>query len=196
MISPTLLLGSNRFSTALQQNRAQSTLHSLLISITIMSMIILKSYRKMTNKQGARCNLRAKLPEVNTVRVFFLFFCFCLVDWSSCDRQCGWIKFDGLCYFFLGMLINSTILVGNTNFLGNLSHFLSPAVGNSSQWLLCHRASTHGWAVSTFHTSCDHKPNTVTIIKKGQYVFGGYTDITWGKNFNLTSNSLCLERPN
>ena len=36
-----------------------------------MSMIILKSYRKMTNKQGARCNLRAKLPEVNTVRVFF-----------------------------------------------------------------------------------------------------------------------------
>ena len=38
-----------------------------------MSMIILKSYRKMTNKQGARCNLRAKLPEVNTVRVFFFF---------------------------------------------------------------------------------------------------------------------------
>ena len=28
----------------------------------------------MTYKQGARCNLRAKLPEVNTVRVFF--FCF------------------------------------------------------------------------------------------------------------------------
>ena len=74
MISPTLLLGSNRFSTALQQNRAQSWLLSLLINITIMSMIILKSYRKMTNKQGARCNLRAKLPEVNTVRVFF--FCF------------------------------------------------------------------------------------------------------------------------
>ena len=74
MISPTLLLGSNRFSTALQQNRAQSRLLSLLINITIMSMIILKSYRKMTNKQGARCKLRAKLPEVNTVRVFFFFF--------------------------------------------------------------------------------------------------------------------------
>ena len=37
-----------------------------------MSMIILKSYRKMTNKQGARCNLRVKLPEVNT----FCFFVF------------------------------------------------------------------------------------------------------------------------
>ena len=41
-----------------------------------MSMIILKSYRKMTDKQGARCNLRAKLPEVNTVDVFFCFFVF------------------------------------------------------------------------------------------------------------------------
>ena len=91
--------------------------------------------------------------------------------------------------FFIGLLINSTTLAGNTNFLGNLSHFLSPAVGNSSQWLLCHRASTHGWAVSTFHTSCDHKPNTVTIIKNGQYVFGGYTDIAWGKkDFLLTSH--------
>ena len=74
MISPTLLLGSNRFSTALQQNRAQSRLLSLLINITIMSMVILKSYRKMTNKQGARCNLRAKLPKVNIVRDFFFFF--------------------------------------------------------------------------------------------------------------------------
>ena len=98
--------------------------------------------------------------------------------------------------YFTGLSINSTILSNIGSFLGNLSHFLAPAVGSTSRWLLCHRASTHGWAVSTFHTSCDHKPNTVTIIKKGQYVFGGYTDITWGKNFNLTSNSLCLERPN
>ena len=79
------------------------------------------------------------------------------------------------------MSINSTILAGNINFLGNLSHFLSPAVGNSSQWLLCHRASTHDWAVKTFHERCDNKYHTMTIIKKGQYVFGGYTDIAWGK---------------
>ena len=91
--------------------------------------------------------------------------------------------------FFIGLLINSTILAGNTNFLGNLSHFLSPAVGNSSQWLLCHRASTHGWAVKTFHERCDNKNHTVTIIKNGQYVFGGYTDIAWGKkDFLLTSH--------
>ncbi|CAH3158324.1 unnamed protein product, partial [Pocillopora meandrina] len=92
-----------------------------------------------------------------------------------------------------GLLINSTILAGNTNFLGNLSHFLSPAVGNSSQWLLC-----HGWAVSTFHTSCDHRPNTVTIIKYGQNVFGGYTDITWDSSdsYGNTSNSFIFSLRN
>ena len=83
--------------------------------------------------------------------------------------------------YFTGLSINSTILSNIGSFLGNLSHFLAPAVGNTSRWLLCHRASTHGWAVKTFHDRCDFKPNTLTIIKNGQYLFGGYTDIAWGK---------------
>ena len=83
--------------------------------------------------------------------------------------------------YFTGLSINSTILSNIGSFLGNLSHFLAPAVGNTSRWLLCYRASTHGWAVKTFHDRCDLKLNTLTIIKNGQYLFGGYTDIAWGK---------------
>ena len=83
--------------------------------------------------------------------------------------------------YFTGISINSTIFSNIGGFLGNLSHFLAPAVGKSSRWLLCHRASKHGRVVNTFHTSCDRKKHTVTIIKNGQYVFGGYTDIAWGK---------------
>ncbi|XP_022778841.1 uncharacterized protein LOC111320442, partial [Stylophora pistillata] len=75
--------------------------------------------------------------------------------------------------------INSTILSNIGSFIGNLSNFLAPAVGNLSRWLLCHRASAHGWAVTTFHSSCGHKSHTVTIIKNDQYVLGGYTDIPW-----------------
>lgn len=83
-------------------------------------------------------------------------------------------------------------------FLGNLSHFLEPAVGNNSQWLLCHRASTHGWAAATFHTRCDHKNHTVTIIKNGQYVFGGYTDIPWDSTSGsaTTSNAFIFSLRN
>ena len=53
------------------------------------------------------------------------------------------------------------------------------------RWTLCYRASSHGWAASTFHSRCDGKPHTVTIIRKSPYVFGGYTDIAWGENIGL-----------
>ena len=94
--------------------------------------------------------------------------------------------------FCLGILINSTILAGNTKFLGNLTFFIAYSVGNNSQWLLYHRASTHGWATETFRDRCDNKSHTVIIIKNGQFVFGGYNDVPWGKyNFPETKKQLC-----
>ena len=43
----------------------------------------------------------------------------------------------------------------------------------------CWRAKTDGWAASTFHSNCDAKGPTVTIIQVGSYIFGGYTDLSW-----------------
>ncbi len=82
---------------------------------------------------------------------------------------------------FLGFGLPSTILLKNESFLSHLHRFLAPAVGNDSHWLLCYRATLHGWNAGTFHTRCDLKKHTVTIIEKNNYVFGGYTDIPWGK---------------
>ena len=76
---------------------------------------------------------------------------------------------------------NSAILTGNAFYKSRVHEFLTPAVGSNPRWVLCYRASTHGWAGSTFHSRCDGKRDTVTIIKNGQYVFGGYTDLPWGK---------------
>jgi len=80
-----------------------------------------------------------------------------------------------------GLWKSSAIIAGNAFYQRHLNQFLKPAVGLNPQWVLCYRASTHGWAVSTFQSRCDGKRDTVTIIKKEQYVFGGYTDIPWGK---------------
>jgi len=82
---------------------------------------------------------------------------------------------------FSGFWMDSAILTDNAFYQTRLYEFLSPAIGSNPQWVLCYRASTHGWSISTFHSKCDGKRDTVTIIKKGQYVFGGYTDISWGK---------------
>ena len=62
-----------------------------------------------------------------------------------------------------------------------VTQFLSPAIGNDSNWALCWQTSTHGWAASTFHSRCDGKNHTITVIRKDPYVFGGYTDIPWCK---------------
>ena len=43
----------------------------------------------------------------------------------------------------------------------------------------CWHAETDGWAVTTFHRQCDGKGPTVTIIKVSNYIFGGYTDVSW-----------------
>ena len=43
----------------------------------------------------------------------------------------------------------------------------------------CWHAKTDGWASSTFHSNCDGKGPTVTIIQVDKYIFGGYTDVSW-----------------
>ena len=49
---------------------------------------------------------------------------------------------------------------------------------------LLYRASRNGWAASNFHSCCDSKGPTVTVIKSGNYIFGGYTDQSWdGKSY-------------
>ena len=77
-------------------------------------------------------------------------------------------------------LRNSTILSQNQSYYDHLRKFLEPAVRDDSRWLLCYRASS-SWLARTFHSRCDGKMNTVAIIKKDQFVFGGFTDIPWGK---------------
>jgi len=92
----------------------------------------------------------------------------------------------------------SAIIADNAVYQSHLDQFLAPAVGNDPKWLLCYRASTHGWDISNFHSRCDGKRNTVTIIKVGVYVFGGYTDIPWesSDDYGSTSNAFIFSLRN
>jgi len=44
---------------------------------------------------------------------------------------------------------------------------------------LLYRALWNGWAASNFHSCCDNKGPTVTVIKSGTYIFGAYTEQPW-----------------
>ena len=58
-----------------------------------------------------------------------------------------------------------------------------PKTGN---WSICWRATRDGWASSTFHSRCDGKSSTLTIVQviknSKTYVFGGYTTVPWSSS--------------
>ena len=60
---------------------------------------------------------------------------------------------------------------------------LTTWLNNDTKWQLCYRATENGWNSMSFHSLCDHKGPTVTIVKVDDFIFGGYTDVSWGGKF-------------
>ncbi|CAH3188601.1 unnamed protein product, partial [Porites evermanni] len=84
---------------------------------------------------------------------------------------------------FLGALSSSSILDSlGSKYRDKLNSFLDPVLQTTgrSRFVRCWHAKTDGWAASTFHSNCDGKGPTVTIVQVGSYIFGGYTDKSWG----------------
>ena len=78
----------------------------------------------------------------------------------------------------------SSILDGHIECVKQVMEYL----GGQFQWRVCYRASVHGWRAQNFHTNCDNKGQTVTLVKVREYICGGCTDQIWaGKlyTFNL-----------
>ena len=85
--------------------------------------------------------------------------------------------------FYVGALSSSSVL-GNldSKYRAKLNSYLYPVLQSPgrSRFVRCWHAKTDGWAASTFHSNCDGKGPTVTIVQVGSYIFGGYTDKSWG----------------
>ena len=47
------------------------------------------------------------------------------------------------------------------------------------EWRLLFRASRDGFAASAFHSKCDNKGPTVTVVKSSANIFGGFTETPW-----------------
>ena len=46
-------------------------------------------------------------------------------------------------------------------------------------YTLIYRASRNGWNAVNFHSACDRKGPTITVVKSGNNIFGGYTEQSW-----------------
>ena len=76
--------------------------------------------------------------------------------------------------------LNNSVIVGsNSNHLADLTNWIKP-IRSENDWKLCWRASRDdNWGNTQFHSLCDEKGPTVTIVKVGEYIFGGYTSLSW-----------------
>ena len=66
----------------------------------------------------------------------------------------------------------------NSEYLANLTDWIKPR-RSENDWKLCSRASRDN---NQFHSLCDEKGPTITIAKVGEYIFGGYTSLSWRKS--------------
>ena len=100
---------------------------------------------------------------------------------STWIQQSSFVKYQKSNFFSPG-LHDSVIVGNNKNHLTSLNNWLAPVTKSvNSLWKRCWRASVDGWGASTFHSRCDGKGPTVTIVRVGRYLFGGYTSLSWGK---------------
>ena len=58
----------------------------------------------------------------------------------------------------------------------------TPGFFNSDE-LLLYRASRDDWSSVNFHSCCDYKGPTVTVIKSDDNIFGGFTEQSWVSKF-------------
>ena len=80
--------------------------------------------------------------------------------------------------------MTSVILSINPEYRKTLMEFLAPVQVPGKEWEMCYRGSEQNFSASAFHSLCDFKGPTVTVVRVNQNVFGGYNDKNWttGKN--------------
>ena len=88
------------------------------------------------------------------------------VDWHLKDNE---LKLDSP---ILGSLLSKS---------GSPLSFLSSRLSQFTKAtrIFTTRDYTHTNVAAEFHQACDNIPNTLVIIKSGQYIAGGYTEVAW-----------------
>ncbi|CAH3122202.1 unnamed protein product [Porites lobata] len=87
----------------------------------------------------------------------------------------------------LGEPFAESIILTNVEEQRVLRSWLPEAMAGG--WRLLFRASRDSYAASVFHSKCDNKGHTVTVVKSGGNIFGGFTEEPWT---NQSATPSCL----
>jgi len=91
-------------------------------------------------------------------------------------------------YFRLHDLVKFLTIFPNGTLLKHEQKMkLNEFYGNrDQQWQLIYKASRDGFDTNTFHSRCDNKGPTMTIVQSNNnYLFGGYTSVAWTSSADI-----------
>jgi len=57
---------------------------------------------------------------------------------------------------------------------------------------LLYRATKHGFSSKSFHQRCDGKSSTISLIRVGKYIFGGFSPIPWHSRNEWSFDNRCF----
>lgn len=85
--------------------------------------------------------------------------------------------------FSLLVKFTSYILGQNEKYHEALESMASAVTPNNSKWTRCYHARSDGFTAHAFHSRCDNKGPTITLVQVKEFIFGGFLDQNWGGNY-------------
>ena len=80
-------------------------------------------------------------------------------------------------------VFEETVILTNEEHRRVMKSWLPEAM--KGEWRLLFRASRDGFAASAFHSKCDNKGPTITVVKSRGNIFGGFTEKAWTSKYNI-----------
>lgn len=90
------------------------------------------------------------------------------------------------------MKFASYILGQNKLYHEAIESMMSAVTPSRSKWIRCYHAKSDGCNAQAFHSRCDNKGPTVTLVRVRELVFGGFLDQNWGGITNEISNLIAF----
>ena len=88
------------------------------------------------------------------------------------------------------MKFTSYILGQNEKYQESLESMVSEVTPNNSKWTRCYHAESDGFTAHDFHSRCDNKGPTITLVRVRESIFGGFLDQNWGGKVNYICEEL------
>ncbi|XP_065837467.1 uncharacterized protein [Oscarella lobularis] len=85
---------------------------------------------------------------------------------------------------------DSAILPYDSQYQTVMMSWLQEDGAYSVNWKLIYRGTRDGFAASSFHSLCNNKGPTITLIRSvGDCIFGGYSDVSWSSRGNYIQST-------